>query len=334
MVESMPKNQRILLCHYHYDPLDRLADCTVADQSSTRRFYLKERLTSEIQGSVQRSIFQQDEQLLAQQRRQDSVVETALFATDLQRSILHTLDATQPHSLAYTPYGHRAPQNGLLSLLGFNGERADPVTGHYLLGNGYRAFNPVLMRFNSPDRRSPFDKGGINAYAYALGNPVNHTDPTGEFAQAILATIQRGLTIALHTLVPVVTILGPKANGAAIWANRISLSGSAGHVAGAVMQLAGNPIGPAVSAAGTAALAIGAATRLVLAVRSARAAGTLWNSIRSNITDILGFPRIPVPIPRTTTPNIPIPPSSIAISMPDDVSQTVRSIREPSGLHI
>jgi RHS repeat-associated protein len=69
----------------------------------------------------------------------------------------------------------------LLSLLGFNGERPDPVTGHYLLGNGYRAFNPVLMRFNSPDSLSPFGEGGLNAYAYCTGDPVNKTDQTGHF---------------------------------------------------------------------------------------------------------------------------------------------------------
>lgn len=337
MVDPMPKNQRTLLCHYYYDPLDRLADFAGADQTSTRRFYLKERLTSEILGSVQRLIFQQGDQLLAQQQRQDGVVKTTLLTTDLQRSILHALDATQPHSLAYTPYGHRAPQNGLLSLLGFNGERADPVTGHYLLGNGYRAFNPVLMRFNSPDRRSPFDKGGVNAYAYALGDPVNHTDPTGEFALAILAPIQRGLTIALHTIVPAGMILGPKVSGAALWATRVSLSGSAGTAAGAVMQLAGNPIGPYVSAVGTAALIGGAATRGVLALRIAQKAGPLWNKIKSNVRNILGFPKkekLPVPIPETGTPNRAVSSPSSAISMPDNLNQTAGSIRGPSGSHI
>ncbi|WP_339477296.1 MULTISPECIES: RHS repeat-associated core domain-containing protein [unclassified Pseudomonas] len=175
----MSANRKTLLCRYHYDPLDRLADCTPSAQARTQRFYLKERLTSEIQGSVQRSIFQQNDQLLAQQQRQDAAVETTLLATDQQRSVLHALDATQPHPLAYTPYGHRPAQSGLLSLLGFNGERPDPVTGHYLLGNGYRAFNPMLMRFNSPDSLSPFGKGGLNAYGYCVGDPVNRSDPTG-----------------------------------------------------------------------------------------------------------------------------------------------------------
>jgi RHS repeat-associated protein len=175
----MPTKREALLCRYHYDPLDRLAACTLSEQASTQRFYQKSRLATEIQGSMQRSIFQHDDQLLAQQQHQGSTVKTTLLAIDQQRSVLNALDATQPHPLAYSPYGHRAPEGGLLSLLGFNGERPDPVTGHYALGNGYRAFNPVLMRFNSPDSLSPFGKGGLNAYAYCVGDPVNRVDPTG-----------------------------------------------------------------------------------------------------------------------------------------------------------
>jgi len=177
----MTTSQQTLLSRYQYDPLDRLADCEATGQTATRRFYLKDRLTTEIQGPVQRSMFQHDDQLLAQQLHENDAVETALLATDQQRSVLQLLDATQPHPLAYTPYGHRPADNGLLSLLGFNGERPDPVTGHYLLGNGYRAFNPGLMRFNSPDSLSPFGEGGVNAYAYCVGDPVNRTDPTGHF---------------------------------------------------------------------------------------------------------------------------------------------------------
>jgi RHS repeat-associated protein len=177
----MPSPVKSVLCHYRYDPLDRLVDCSPMAQANTRRFYLKERLTCEIHGAVQRSVFQHDDQLLAQQRRQGGAVETTLLATDQQRSVLHSLDTTGPHLLAYTPYGHRPPPNGLLSLLGFNGERPDPVTGHYLLGNGYRAFSPVMMRFNSPDSWSPFGEGGLNAYAYCVGDPVNRNDPTGKF---------------------------------------------------------------------------------------------------------------------------------------------------------
>ncbi|MEJ8864190.1 RHS repeat-associated core domain-containing protein [Pseudomonas jessenii] len=106
---------------------------------------------------------------------------TILLATDHQRSVINALDENRPHPIAYTPYGHRPADNGLLSLLGFNGERPDPLTGHYHLGNGYRQFNPVLMRFNSPDSWSPFGKGGLNAYEYCSGDPVNQSDPNGHY---------------------------------------------------------------------------------------------------------------------------------------------------------
>jgi RHS repeat-associated protein len=182
---AMLPNRNTLLCRYHYDPLDRLANCTPTLQSTTRRFYLKDRLATEIQGTVQRSIMQHDDQLLAQQQRQSAAVDTHLLATDRQRSVLNLLDALQRHPLAYTPYGHRP--NGLLSLLGFNGERRDPLTGWYFLGNGYRAFNPVLMRFNSPDSWSPFGAGGLNTYAYCAGDPMNFADPTGHVLQKILS---------------------------------------------------------------------------------------------------------------------------------------------------
>ncbi|WP_225934026.1 RHS repeat-associated core domain-containing protein [Pseudomonas azerbaijanoccidentalis] len=178
----MLPNRETLLCRYHYDPLDRLVDCTPSAQAVTRRFYLKDRLATEIEGAVQRSIMQHDDRLLAQQQRQSGVADTRLLATDQQRSVLYVLDVSRPHPIAYSPYGHRPAESGLLSLLGFNGERPDPVTGCFLLGNGYRAFNQVLMRFNSPDSWSPFGRGGLNGYAYCVGDPINKADPTGHFS--------------------------------------------------------------------------------------------------------------------------------------------------------
>lgn len=63
--------------------------------------------------------------------------------------------------------------------LGYNGALHEPGNRWQLLGNGRRVFNPVLMRFHSPDVLSPFSRGGLNAYAYCSGNPVNLSDPSG-----------------------------------------------------------------------------------------------------------------------------------------------------------
>jgi RHS repeat-associated protein len=170
-----------LLCQYHYDALDQLIGHTPANEAQLQRFYCKSRLATEIQGALRHSIVQHGDLLLAQQRSAGDARDTTLLATDQQRSVLQILKGTQPPlAIAYSPYGHRCTENGLLSLLGFNGERPDPVTGYYLLGNGYRAFTPVLMRFNSPDSLSPFGQGGLNPYAYCLGDPVNFSDSSGQ----------------------------------------------------------------------------------------------------------------------------------------------------------
>ena len=178
----MTSPREVVLCQYHYDPLDRLIGHALPDVLERQRFYCKSRLATEIQGAISCSIVQHGDQLLAQQQNENDALDTTLMVTDQQRSVLQTFKANHPpQPITYSPYGHRPIESGLLSLLGFNGERADPVTGCYLLGNGYRAFNPVLMRFNSPDSWSPFGKGGLNAYAYCEGEPVLGIDPTGHW---------------------------------------------------------------------------------------------------------------------------------------------------------
>ncbi|KAF0255218.1 RHS repeat-associated core domain-containing protein [Pseudomonas putida] len=89
----------------------------------------------------------------------------------------HTPSPTK--TVAYSPYGYHLILSGVL---GFNGERSDQIAGHYFLGNGYRAFNPPLMRFNSPDTMSPFRIGGLNSYGYCSGDPVNFRDPSGHLS--------------------------------------------------------------------------------------------------------------------------------------------------------
>lgn len=64
----------------------------------------------------------------------------------------------------------------------YRGERRDAVSGVYHLGNGYRGYSPTLMRFTSPDSLSPFGGGGINPYAYCVGDPINRTDPSGHLS--------------------------------------------------------------------------------------------------------------------------------------------------------
>ncbi|WP_423815600.1 RHS repeat-associated core domain-containing protein [Pseudomonas putida] len=93
-------------------------------------------------------------------------------------------------ALVYSPYGCIGEQTPQATLIGFNGNRYDPRTGAYALGQGYRSYSPALMRFYSPDELSPFAEGGINAYTYCVGDPVNFSDPTGHVSVAELRAVK------------------------------------------------------------------------------------------------------------------------------------------------
>ncbi|MEK0166248.1 MULTISPECIES: RHS repeat-associated core domain-containing protein [Pseudescherichia] len=113
-----------------------------------------------------------------------------LTGTNQANSTLLAYDGNTQQVNIYSAFGDvNNTQSGQLP--GFNGERPDPFTGVTHLGNGYRAYNPVLMRFNCPDNDSPFGVGGINPYAYCENDPVNFRDPSGH---GIFKLIIRGLT--------------------------------------------------------------------------------------------------------------------------------------------
>ncbi|WP_371870291.1 MULTISPECIES: RHS repeat-associated core domain-containing protein [Pseudomonas] len=105
------------------------------------------------------------------------------------------MNDVMPHggqrTLAYSVYGYVEQRKS--GLLWFNGQFLERGVQGYLLGNGYRLYSPVLMRFLSPDSFSPFAEGGCNAYAYCNGDPVNKIDPTGR------AGGKTGLTKLLKT---------------------------------------------------------------------------------------------------------------------------------------
>ena len=137
-----------------------------AQKNGCQLFYCNGKISTEINGDARWRFLQANDLILAQNNHKTPGLPSTLAACDQQRSVLSMYEGKSPESQAYSLYGHHTQGGGSLSLLAFNGERRDAVTGHYHLGNGYRQFSPVMMRFCSPDSWSPFGAGGLNSYGY------------------------------------------------------------------------------------------------------------------------------------------------------------------------
>ncbi|MGG1944338.1 RHS repeat-associated core domain-containing protein [Trinickia sp. NRRL B-1857] len=105
-----------------------------------------------------------------------------LLVSDSQGSVLTASNGASSEDHAYSAYGEDHPKACAIQG-GYTGQYRDPVLPGYMLGNGYRAYLPGLMRFAQPDAAaySPFGKGGFNPYAYCGGDPINRFDPSGHF---------------------------------------------------------------------------------------------------------------------------------------------------------
>lgn len=99
--------------------------------------------------------------------------------TDQLGSVLATVDPTGTVETqnAYSPFGQQASSGSASAdAPGFTGRTTSPVTG--LQYNRDRYYDPSLGRFINQDPTGQL--GGINTYAYAGGDPINVTDPSGD----------------------------------------------------------------------------------------------------------------------------------------------------------
>ncbi|MFM9489520.1 RHS repeat-associated core domain-containing protein [Pseudomonas monachiensis] len=185
---------------YRYDAHNHLLGVTRGAQAETLRFYQDDRLSRTEQGDRKIDYLYLDDQPLGQQEQNDPE-QTLLLMTDVKNSVLAEGGQDGLQKAVYGAYGERNPDDDLKCLLGFNGEVRDELSGWYLLGRGYRAYNPTLMRFHSPDSLSPFGAGGINPYVYCAGDPINFVDPTGHANRGVNIEGLLGIFFAAAALV-------------------------------------------------------------------------------------------------------------------------------------
>jgi len=201
--------------------------------------------------------------------------QSLLLAFDARGSVLADYLPGQQERSCYTPYGTRIASRRVQSRTGFNGQYCEPQ-GWYHLGNGHRLYNPVLRRFNRPDHLSPFGKGGINAYAYCQGDPVNFTDPTGRAVSRFLLnlvtpvlydrpTANLFLTFGLLVLNMGTAFNASPVGAAAIFAHFTGLGGAFIGMTGATIQIAGEKeAGRWVSIVGTSLSGISVASKALV----------------------------------------------------------------------
>ncbi|WP_095066956.1 RHS repeat domain-containing protein [Pseudomonas sp. Irchel 3A18] len=190
---AVSANDGSAVVDYGHDAQDSLIRSSEAG-AHEQRFYREGQLANQLQGAQQRTFIGNRDTLLAE-RLGGATDATLLLATDAKKTVMAEADAGSVTSAEYSAYGHRSDTPAVDSRCAFNGELREPSTGWYLLGQGYRAYNPVLMRFHSPDSLSPFDRGGLNPYAYCLGDPVNYLDPDGHMPKWLMPVIGIGLSI-------------------------------------------------------------------------------------------------------------------------------------------
>lgn len=183
--------------------------------------------------------------------------QTWLFASNAHQTPLAEFGSAALNRVAHTPYGIHSAGGPLATRMGFNGQLREP-SGWYSLGNGHRVYNPVLRRFHSPDRLSPFGKGGLNAYAYCQGDPLNYTDPSGQFIQWLTGNPAHvvGLNAGLF-LLNLAALFTAALTPVGVIASVIGMAGAVVGATGSAMQLGGKEAGKYVSVVGTLISSVG-----------------------------------------------------------------------------
>ena len=163
---------------WSYDPIGRLRSRTDSSGGSTAYCYFGGSLLRRVSGS------QVAEDCVPDPFSPGFLWSSAdggtYFCNDLWGNLMFTRSSPQDSTRSYSPWGAvsetDAPGTGLRDAPGgFVGGEHEEALG--LVRLGARLYDPALSRFISED---PIGQaGGVNVYAYGLGDPFRFSDPSG-----------------------------------------------------------------------------------------------------------------------------------------------------------
>jgi|GEM_PF-2345070 len=252
-----------------------------------------------------------------------------LLASDRLQSPCLAKGSADSLAAAYTPYGQRSPAS-FPTALGFTGQPFEQALDGYVLGS-YRVYSTKLMRFLSADSWSPFGGGGLNAYAYCAGDPVNRRDPNGHMLAAVTAAAPYfGLASNMATAGWVMLGKTPETNFDLQVARGMSLGAWGGiGVKIAKQVVPAGPVQTGLMVSEVVFTGIGAGFSGARSIKAIKNSGKdSWAKVKKNLGVLVGG--LPAaPIDPVTPPRVRV--DSVSINIESDASSSASS-GLPDGL--
>ena len=216
---------------------------------------------------------------------------TYYYVTNLQGDVMGLVDTSGNSVASYTydPYGKVLIATGTLAEknpLRYRGYYYDSETGFYYVSSRY--YDPEIGRWINADNQIAGVGGevlGYNMFAYCMNNPMNMSDPTGNWPKWVTKLAAAVAVVAVVAVVAAVTVATAGA-GTAIAAVAVGAAKGAaiGFAVGAATGAAGSAISHRISTGSWDGAGEAALNGMATGALSGAVSGAITGGIRGGLT--------------------------------------------------